>query len=296
VTTAVSTLPDSGKVTTPLEQWQQETGKAPAMWVADSEADLLAVESTDSGLTAGRDTEPIATSPVVLAVRSSDAAAAAALSWSDLAAQTGSEGTVTLPDGRRVILALPDPRTNRATSYALQSVLAAAAPDDETPIDTATVSAAAGDLTRLGAQDPTSRQTTTQDALGRLAAGGATFTAVPVVESDLTKFSASTPGLSAVSPQGGAVGDAVWPVPLTASWVTPTLKDAAARFAAFLRSPAGSAALSESGLRPTAAPAGSSASGTVPGTTAGSSTAGAPVTLPDAGAEVAGALATAIGG
>jgi hypothetical protein len=299
VATKVSTVADNTTTATPVEQWQQDTSQAPAMWVADSEADLLAVEATDSGLTAGRDTEPIATSPVVLAVRSSEALAAAELSWADLANQTGPDGTVALPSGRRVILALPDPRTNRATSYALQSALSAKTTDGP-PIDTAAVSAAGAELTRLGAQDPASQQDTTQDALTQLAADDASFTAVPVVESDLTKFSATTPGLAAVSPQGQAVGDALWPVPLTASWVTPTLEDAAARFAAFLRSPAGSTAFTDSGLLLTdAAPVATSPSGSAPGTTAGSTAAATGVNaepaLPNAGAEVAGALATAIG-
>ena len=45
--------------------------------------------------------------------------------------------------------------------------------------------------------------------LTQLAAGNAGFTAVPVVESDLAAFTATTPGLTAVSPTGGTVGDAV---------------------------------------------------------------------------------------
>ena len=211
------------------------------MWVADSEAELLAVEATDSGLTAGRDTEPIATSPVVLAVRSADAAAAAALSWQDLPAQTGPDGTVQLAADRHVVLALPNPSTNRATSYALQSVLAADAgtADPAQPVDTAAVTAAGGRSRRSRRRRAGRQPATTEEALTQLAAGSAPFTAVPVVESDLTRFSVSTPGLTAVSPQGNAVGDAIWPVSLTASWVTPTLEDAAARFAAYLRSPAG---------------------------------------------------------
>jgi hypothetical protein len=295
VTTAVAAVPENSPAATPVEQWKQDAGQAPTMWVADSEAELLAVEATDSGLTAGRDTEPIAYSPVVLAVRNADAAAAAALSWSDLPGQTGPAGTVTLPDGRRLILALPDPSANRATSYALQSVVAAGGPAGAA-VDAAAVAAAGAELTALGGQDPASRQSTTKDALRQLATGNATFTAVPVVESDLTTFSASTPGLVAIAPQGATIGDTIWPVPLTASWVTPTLKDAAARFAAYLRSPAGSAAFVDSGLQlSTTAPAASSQSGTATGSATAAGDSSSPATLPDAGAEVANALATAIG-
>jgi hypothetical protein len=305
LTTRVSAVPDSSTASTPVEQWKQEPDLAPAMWVTDSEAELLAVEATDSGLTAGRDTEPIAFSPVVLAVRSADDAAAAAVSWADLPEQTGPDGSITLPDGRRVILALPDPSANRATSYALQSVVSAGSPTG-VPVDAAAVSAAGAELAALGLQDPASRQSTTLDALRQLAAGNATFTAVPVVESDLIDFSATTPGLVAVAPAGAAVGDAVWPVPLTASWVTPTLKDAAARFAAYLRSPAGGAAFTASGLRLTDdAPAASSASGASKEPTSASGPSSEPTSasgaagqtsIPDAGGEVADALATAING
>lgn len=301
VTTAVSDLADGTTNTSPVEQWKQNPGAAPAMWVADSEAELLAVEATDSGLTAGRDTEPIATSPVVLAVRSADASAAAALSWRDLPMQTGPDGTVQLTADRQVILALPNPSTNRATSYALQSVLAAgvAPAEADKPVDTATVTARSADLAELGAGGPAGQPATTEEALTQLAAGSATFTAVPVVESDLTKFSVSTPGLTAVSPQGGAVGDAIWPVALTAGWVTPTLEDAAARFAAYLRSPAGTAALVDNGLQPAD---GASSGSNLPATSRSASASPspstastAPISLPDAGAEVANALETAVG-
>ncbi|MET0862852.1 MAG: substrate-binding domain-containing protein [Nakamurella sp.] len=311
VTTSVTAIQEATADLSLLEQWKQDTAKAPAMWVADSEADLVTVEANVSALTAGRDTEAIATSPVVLAVRSADAAAAAALSWQDLPAQTGPDGSVMLPSDQHVILALPNPTTNRATSYALQSVLAAGsapAADDVTeaagtnapggtgaPVDIATVTSSADALRQLGAGGPTVQPQTTKEALTQLAAGNAAFTAVPVVESDLVTFTASTPGLTPVSPQGAAVGDAIWPVSLTADWVTPTLSSAAAQFAAFLRSPAGAAVFQQNGLQP----AGSVPTGGVAPSTSGSATGSAavpaPIALPDAGAGVADALATAIG-
>jgi hypothetical protein len=292
VTTSVTTVPAGTDATSLAAGWKQNPGMAPAMWVVDSEADLRAVEATDSGLTAGRDTVPIATSPVVLAVREADAAAASTLSWQNLQAQTGPDGTVALPANRQVILALPDPSSNRATSYALQSVLAAGAPGTSAPLNTDAVTAAAADLAQLGAGGPATQPATTELALTALSAGDPGFTAVPVVESDLTKFTSSTPGLVAVSPEGGAVGDAVWPVSLTAPWVTPTLKDAAARFASFLRSPAGRAALTDNGLQVTAAQAGESSAA---GTSAAASVGATQMLLPDAGPDVARALASAVG-
>src|SRR6478752_8859476 len=126
VTAAVTSLPDSQAQLALADEWQQAAGTPPAIWVPESEAALHTLEATDSAMTAGRDTSPIATSPVVIAVRDADAgsAASAGVSWQDLAGATGPDGAVALPSGRHLVLALPDPSANRATSYALQSVLA----------------------------------------------------------------------------------------------------------------------------------------------------------------------------
>jgi hypothetical protein len=126
VTAVVEAMPDAQAQLGLADQWQQAAGPPPAIWVPQSDAALHALESTNSAMTAGRDTSPIATSPVVIAVRDADAgsAASAGLSWQDLAGATGPDGTMALPSGRHLVLALPDPSTNRATSYALQSVLA----------------------------------------------------------------------------------------------------------------------------------------------------------------------------
>lgn len=276
VSTTVTTQPGAEMAVTLAGDWPASAGAAPAVWVTDSEADLLDLETTDSALTSGRDTDPLATSPVVLAVRTADAPAvdAAGLSWQSLPTASGPTGTLTLPGGKHLLIALPDPVTNRATSYALQSVLLGASGGT---IDAATAAAAGPSLTGLtgalpaGAEQPES----TQDALTALAAGTGSFTAVPVVASDLTEFTATTPGLTAVSPSGPTVGDAVFTVPLTASWVTPTLDDAAALFLAYLRGPGGDTAFTANGFE-----------------VAGADSAAAPV---DAGPEVAAALATAIG-
>jgi hypothetical protein len=309
VSTSVTTLPNAETISALADGWQQNSTAAPGMWVADSAASLAALESTNSGLTAGRDTKPMATSPVVLAVRTDDAAAVAAagLSWQNLPAATGPTGSVTLPSGQHLILALPDPTTNRATSYALQSVVAAGAGGT---VDAAAIGAAATDLAALaGASGPvpaptgpttatstaspaTAQPATTQEALTQLAAGTGSFTAVPVVQSDLVAFTATTPGLTGVPLSGGTVGDAVYAVPLTASWINPTMEDAAAVFLAYLRGPDGDRTFTEHGFVVAgAAPAAS----TGPGATTSPAGADQSPVLSDGGEDVAAALAAAIG-
>jgi hypothetical protein len=125
-----------------------------------------------------------------------------------------------------------------------------------------------------------------------------------VVASELAAFAATTPGLTAIAPNGTAVGDTVYAVPLSASWVTPTLDDAAALFLAYLRSSDGEAAFAEHGLQvPSPRPAGSTGAGASPaaGSSGGAVPTGSPAgsdpadVIPDAGAEVAAALGVAIG-
>ena len=277
VSTSVTSLPDDEAAAALAADWQSATGTAPAMWVPESEAALVDLESTDSAMTAGRDGDPIATSPVVLAVRDDDAAdvTAAGPRWQSLDETVGPDG-IALPSGGTLILALPDPSTNRATSYALQSVIAAG---DGTILDPAAVTAAATDLAALGAGGPTTQPETTEDALTQLAAGTGGFTAVPVLASDLAAFTATTPGLTGISPTGNTVGDRVFAVPLAAGWVDPTLEDASALFLAYLRGTGGDQAFTENGLL-------------VEGSGGG---AAAVTVVPAAGAEVDDALATAIG-
>lgn len=274
VSTTVTSQSGAEMAVTLAGDWPAAAGAAPGVWVTDSEADLRTLETTDSALTSGRDIEPLATSPVVLAVRTADATAieAAALSWQNLPAASGPQGTVTLPGGKHLLVALPDPETNRATSYALQSMLLS---DTSTALDVSAVTAATTDLAALGAGGPDPQPDTTDDALAELAGGTADFTAVPVVAADLASFSADNPGLTAVAPTGPTVGDSVFAVPLTAAWVTPTLDDAAALFLAYLRGPGGDTAFTDKGFD-----------------VAGS---GSTVVSADAGPEVTAALAAAIG-
>ena len=90
---------------------------------------------------------------------------------------------------------------------------------------------------------------TTEQALNQLADRAGGFTAVPVVASDLATFTATTPGLTAVTPTGNPVGDTVYAVPLSASWVTPAMEDAAALFLAYLRGPDGQATFTDMASR-----------------------------------------------
>ncbi len=300
VTTAVTTLPGPDTEQALAGGWTAQASPAPAVWVPDSEADLVALESTNSSLTAGRDPDPLATSPVLLAVRSdnADAATAAGLSWKSLPTATGPKGSLVLPSGGHLVLALPGPTNNRATSYALQSVVAATS---GAPVTAAKVTATAPELTAVAAGGPAPEPALTQDALTALVAGQGGFTAVPVVQSDLTTFTTATPGLTGVSPSGDAVGDAVYAVPLTAAWVTPTLDDAAALFVAYLRGAGGTAAFTENGLQPaTGIPTGAASSGSQAsaGAGTGSTAPSDPVagpSLADAGPAVDAALADAIG-
>jgi hypothetical protein len=273
VSTSVTTESAADAAAALSGDWPTSAGDPPAVWITDSEADLLALEVTDSAMTAGRDTAPLATSPVVLAVRTADAAAveAAGLSWQGLPAASGPNGTLVLPGGAHLLVALPDPVTNRATSYALQSVLL---PTSGGMVDAASAAGAGPALGGLTApvSDGSQQPDTTLAALTDLAAGTGSFTAVPVLASDLTRFSADNPGLTAISPTGATVGDAVFAAPLTATWVTPTLEDASALFLAYLRGPGGDTAFTNQGYQ--VGSAGSAA---------------------DAGPAVAAALATAIG-
>ncbi len=304
VRTTVATVPGQEAADKLVGGWTPAT-EAPALWAPGSVADLATVEARDSSITAGRDTTPIARSPVVLAVRRDDSASitAAGLSWSGLTTAAGADGSLLLPENRHLVLTLPDPVTNRATSYALQSVLAArdGAPSGS-PIDAGAVSAGAGDLAAI-ARAAASSQDTTQ-ALTQLASGSADFAAVPVVASDLVAFTAHSPGLVGISPNGPTVGDEVYPVALSGGSVTPTLAAAAALFEAYLRGAGGTAAFTAAGLSMTDGTASPSGSATatqsqtaVPdAASAVPDAASAGSAVPDGGRPVAEAIAAALKG
>ena len=235
VSVSVSSMPGSTAVTAIGAGWKNQTSPGPGLWVADSAADLDALDAADPALTAGHTNVSLATSPVVLAVR---AAPAAAISWAGLAAA-----------GTPLVLSVPDPAANRASSYALESMLAAGSKTAAgQPID----SAAGADsiLAPAAAALAPAAPSTTAAALTDLAAGSGGFTAVPVVESDLAVFNRNHPtGLTAVYPTGAAAGDELLAIPLTADWVTDAMSDAAAAFDAYLTSGPGVATLAAAALR-----------------------------------------------
>jgi hypothetical protein len=276
VTTDVSSQPGPDTGAALAGGWVAQSGPGPAVWFPDSAGDLATLESTNSAMTAGRNPAPMAGSPVVLAMSTADAAALATanLQWRDLPTAAGPNGSVTLPDNRKLILALPDPTANRATSYALQSVLAGLtdAPMDA-PIDPAAVPANAGSLAGLDDGGPPIAPSTTLDALQDLAAGGAGFAAVPVVAAEFEQLAAQNPGLTTVTLGGNTAGDQIFGVPITASWVDPTLDEAASAFLAYLRGSTGQQAFTDHDLKV--------------GTDTG-------VQIADGGTAVAAALATAI--
>lgn len=248
VTTDVTTVPGPDAATALAQGWVGQQSQAPALWFPDSAADLATLESTDSAMTAGRNPAPMAASPVVLAMSSANAAAVSAvtLQWRDLPTAAGPTGSVTLPDGGRLILALPDPTTNRATGDALQSVVAGLT---AAPVDPAAVAANAGPLAAVAAGGPAVPPTTTFDALDDLAAGGAGFAAVPVVAADFAQVQGQHQGLATVTLAGNTAGDQIFGVPITASWVDPTMDDAASAFLAYLRGSAGTKAFTDHGLQ-----------------------------------------------
>ncbi|GAA2019709.1 hypothetical protein GCM10009818_36530 [Nakamurella flavida] len=241
ITTAVR-APTDGAAESLLDGSAQDAA-GPAVWAAATESEVTALEAQDAALTAGRDDRPEATSPVVLAVGDGDVAALSGITWSDL--------PQVFTPGARLTLVLPDPAANRASSYALQSVVAGAtnagpASTGAAPaVDAAAVTAAAPALRALAAG--TTAPGSTADALGALAPGQV----VPVVESELIAWNRDHPDapLTAVHPGGPTAGDTVLVLQLTAPWVDPTAADAAGRFAGFLRGEQGRQALVDSGLR-----------------------------------------------
>lgn len=223
--------------------WKGRTDPAPAVWITDDGSQLAMLDARDPGLTAGRDTEPLATSPVVLAMRPAPAAKmAGTLSWATLASQLGTDGSAA-----GLSLLAPDPRDNRASSYALSSMFSrgSAAPS------AAEVGRAAATVRPLiaGSSGDT---TTTGDALAMLAAGaaGADELAVPVTEADLAAYNSSADHpLTAVYPSGPALGDEIYVVGLTSENLDATVQDAATRFHSFARDTAGEQILAAARMR-----------------------------------------------
>jgi len=237
VSVRVTTMAGAAAAQALSQNWKGQTSPAPALWVVDSTADIATLDVDNSAMTAGHSVTAPATSPVVLAVRERPGERVG--SWQDIAA--GSNG---------LVLAVPDPVKNRASGDALESIVAGMTQGGRSKgITAAAVTAATPLLGRLAARVP-NPPATTEAALLELASRSTGFTAVPVVESDLAAFNAThPPGLTALYPTGRTAADQILPVPLTASWVTDAMSDAAAAFDAFLGDPKGVAILTRHHLR-----------------------------------------------
>ncbi|MDQ6656812.1 MAG: hypothetical protein M3Z00_01010, partial [Actinomycetota bacterium] len=231
ITTAVVTLSSAEAVKAMAASWAGQSGPAPGVWITDDGGALTTVEKKSPSLTAGRDPAPIATSPVVLAMKAADAAHAQTVNWATLAGANSPK------------LVLPDPLTSRASVYAIESMKATS---NSAP-SVAAIRAAAPELKTLTGS--LSGAPTTVDALDQVA-GSSQPEAVPVTEADLASYNASASmPLTAVYPSGAASGDDVFVVALSGSWMTPTLVDASTRFHAFARSARGHAVLAAAHLR-----------------------------------------------
>jgi hypothetical protein len=251
VTATVTAVPDTAALAGLTGRWPASAGKAPGLWVPDNDASLAALDGARPDLAAGHPTDPLAWSPVVLAVRSDDEAAATALSWSALPTAAGQQGTTALPGGRHLLVALPAAGSNRATSYAVQSVVASQ--QQSTGQQAAALGVPeirdAGSLVRTLSSGSAGDAETTGEALTALAGGTGEATAVPVVEADLVAFDAAGHSLSAIHPSGPTAGDSLIAAPISAGWVDQDLAAAASSFQAFLQAAEGQQILADAGWR-----------------------------------------------
>jgi hypothetical protein len=254
ITAVVTTASDGAVLAGLTGRWPVQEMPSPGMWIPDSAASLSALDGVRPDLAAGHPTDPFAWSPVVLAMRTGDAAAAADVTWADLATAAGPSGTAALPTGRHLVLALPPVAGSRASSYALQSVVAGT--DPSVPVDTETIAAKTAVLTAID-KGHSGKATTTTEALTALATPASApsdsdaVTAVPVVEADLVRFDRQSVGddLTAVHPAGSTTGDALIAAPISASWTGRTITAAGSDFQAFLSDVAGQQILADHGWR-----------------------------------------------
>lgn len=256
LTSSVVTLDGADAARALMSGWAGRPDPAPGVWLTDDPSTLAAVEADDPDLTAGRDSDPVATSPVVLAARSADIGAIGAdLRWSGLPGALGPDGTIRSADGTPMPVQLPDPQSNRASVYALSSVMASGSTGPTV------AQARAGKATALSLTSSTDSDSpvSTLDALDALASGR-TAGVVPVTEADLASFNASAPDpLQAVYPTGPTAGDEVFVVSLATDGLDPTQRDAATRFHSFARSAAGQMVIAATHLRVEGVPASASA-------------------------------------
>lgn len=266
-----------------IRGWSGQANPEPAVWVPDNLADLASVAAVMPGLVAGVNDTPLAGSAVVLAVAPASAAGfTAGFSWADILTADIEGSPAVLADGSPVTLALGDPRVDRATGYALESMIAT---DPASPVTVEVVGGATPALAALTSWSAVSASTA--GLLDDLARGSSTFNAVPVLEATLVAFNRAHGNiLQAIYPSGPTAGEQLTAVGLSADWVDQTEVEGAAHFVDFLSSEGGAAPLMLAGLR-------------VPGQQApaadGIDRGQAVVELPAGGATVAAALAVAMG-
>lgn len=243
VSVSVTTVPGRAAVTALAAGWRDQRSPAPGLWIADSTADVAALDASNPALTAGHPNQGLASSPVVLAVRR--ATGSTPVSWASLAAGSGG-----------VVLGIGDPAVDRAAAAVLQSLVRGASgnPADGAAIDTAAVATAGPALSRLAAGSSTV-PASTDLALTELASGKSRYTAVPVLESELATFNGAKGNtLTAVYPTGPTAAAVLMPIPLTATWVTSAMSDAAAAFDGYLGDAAGTSILTAAHLRTSSTP------------------------------------------
>ena len=232
-----------------IDGWRNRRAPAPALWVADSPADVDAVQSAAPEVVAGRSTKPVASTPVVLAARTADAADLAGLTWV-------LQRPASWPAGRLFAVAFPDPATNPASVGGLQAVFAAARPAGAgagSALTRPEVDRLAGSVPLPVPAAGTGRAdspATTAAALATLAGGAGGFAAVPATEAAIAELDqGGSPAVTAVYPGGPTVVVQLLLTPVAGSWVDPTATSAAAGFSAYLAGPAGRQILADHGLR-----------------------------------------------
>ena len=249
LTVAVSTVASATAAPALVANWANQAAPPPAVWIADSSADVDAVAASDASIVAGHTATPVATSPVVLAVRDDDAKRLpAGFSWKDLPAATDPDRGVQLAEGKTLTLALGDPRDDLPTASALESMVAATGGNGGA-VSATQVGIAAKDLRDL--TDRSAHTSDLDDLLDDLAGGAAAFTALPALEAHVAWFDrqSGSAALRAVYPAGQTTDAQLLPIALTAGWLDQTELEGASAFLGFLRSDAGLSTLRDAGWR-----------------------------------------------
>lgn len=237
-------------------------GPRPALWIPSSSHSVKQVSAT--GVISG-EARPLATSPVVLAVRTAfaNAPGTAALDWKDLPSlQTGRDSLATLglPGWGSLGLALPVGAGAESTEMAVEAVAAAVTGSSTGPVTeeqarSMPVTSALTDLA-LGYEASTgTKPATTREALTALAEQGDPATsaihAVATTEQQVYQALRDAPGadITATMPKGPTpVADHPAAV-LAGPSVDETQSRAAAQFAEFVRRPEQAQVLADAGFR-----------------------------------------------